>query len=131
MDMGEEKPNKWVSLSLSAVKNWYISLQGSGIEEDEEGPAGGNRCSRWTDALPSRRRIPRARASLFLPLSQPKRANPRPSNPQSALYTHTFPFKHAQPRDDESFSVEQRGRLSVYEAGKMGEAVAAMEAAVQ
>lgn len=53
------------------------------------------------------------------------------SRSQSALYTHTFPFKHAQPRDDESFSVEQRGRLSVYEAGKMGEAVAAMEAAVQ
>ncbi|KAJ9112741.1 hypothetical protein QFC20_002066 [Naganishia adeliensis] len=50
---------------------------------------------------------------------------------RAALYTHTFPFKNAQPRDEESFSVEQRGRLSVYESGKLGEAIAAMEEAVQ
>jgi hypothetical protein len=54
-----------------------------------------------------------------------------PPSLQSALYTHTFPFKNAQPRDEESFSVEQRGRLSVYESGKLGEAIREMEEAVQ
>ncbi|KAJ9127786.1 hypothetical protein QFC24_000069 [Naganishia onofrii] len=50
---------------------------------------------------------------------------------REALHTQTFAFKHSKPREEDAFSVEQRGRVSVYEAGKMRDAVAAMEAAVQ
>ncbi|KAJ9104767.1 hypothetical protein QFC19_003908 [Naganishia cerealis] len=52
-------------------------------------------------------------------------------HPEEEFLERTFAFKHAHPREEDAFSVEQRGRVSVYAAEKMGDAVAAMEAAVQ
>jgi protein BCP1 len=48
---------------------------------------------------------------------------------QHATLVHTFPFKSAQERNEESFGVEQFGRLVQLDVAGMGRAVAAMEAA--
>lgn len=48
-----------------------------------------------------------------------------------AVAVHSYPLKTAQPRDDESFGVEQFGRLVLIETNKLAEAVAAMEEACQ
>jgi hypothetical protein len=44
-----------------------------------------------------------------------------------AAAVHAYALKTAQPRDDESFGVEQFGRLVLVETGKLAEAVGAME----
>ena len=49
---------------------------------------------------------------------------------QSALHTHTFEFKTSQPRNEESFGVEQKGRMSIYDASKMQAALKVMEDAL-
>lgn len=43
--------------------------------------------------------------------------------------TFTYALKTAPPRDDESFGVEQFGRLMLVDAGKLAQAVEAMEEA--
>jgi protein BCP1 len=49
---------------------------------------------------------------------------------QSALHKHTFDFKTSQARNEESFGVEQKGRISIYEAAKMQPALKIMEDAL-
>lgn len=46
-----------------------------------------------------------------------------------ASHVHMFPLKSAPPRDDESFGVEQFGRLVLIEREKLRKAVEAMEEA--
>lgn len=46
-----------------------------------------------------------------------------------ASSTFTYALKTAPPRDDESFGVEQFGRLMLIDAGKLAQAVEAMEEA--
>lgn len=46
-----------------------------------------------------------------------------------AVAVHAYPLKTAAPRDDESFGVDQFGRLVLVETGKLAEAVGAMEEA--
>jgi protein BCP1 len=53
-----------------------------------------------------------------------------PHHDQSALHTHTFEFKTSQPRNEESFGVEQKGRMSIYDASKMQAALKVMEDAL-
>jgi protein BCP1 len=48
-----------------------------------------------------------------------------------AVAVHSYPLKTAPPRDDESFGVEQFGRLVLVETAKLAEAVGAMEEACQ
>ncbi|KAK8869694.1 hypothetical protein IAR55_000262 [Kwoniella newhampshirensis] len=48
-----------------------------------------------------------------------------------ATHIHTYPFKTAQPRDSESFGVEQFGRVVLVEREKLAGAVKAMEEACQ
>lgn len=49
---------------------------------------------------------------------------------QSALHKHTFDFKTSQPRNEESFGVEQKGRISIYDAKNMQAALKIMEDAL-
>lgn len=46
-----------------------------------------------------------------------------------AMVVHSYPFKSAPVRDDDSFGVEQHGRLVLLDAANMTGAVAAMEEA--
>lgn len=46
---------------------------------------------------------------------------------RSATHIHTYEFKTAQARTEESFGVEQRGRISIYEAPRLGEGIKAMQ----
>ncbi|WVQ98797.1 hypothetical protein IAU59_005928 [Kwoniella sp. CBS 9459] len=48
-----------------------------------------------------------------------------------ATHVHTYPFKTAPKRDDESFGVEQFGRLILLTKEKLGKAVEDMQAACQ
>ncbi|ORY24980.1 p21-C-terminal region-binding protein-domain-containing protein [Naematelia encephala] len=48
-----------------------------------------------------------------------------------AAHIHTYPFKTAAPRDDDSFGVEQFGRLVLINHDNLAQAVQAMEAAGQ
>ncbi|KAI9638043.1 p21-C-terminal region-binding protein-domain-containing protein [Dioszegia hungarica] len=65
----------------------------------------------------------------------PLQAGTFPYHPEEAYLddvattVHTYPFKSAQPRDDDSFGVEQHGRLVLLTAAAMTSAVAAMEEA--
>jgi hypothetical protein len=52
------------------------------------------------------------------------------SSSQSALHKHTFDFKTSQPRNEESFGVEQKGRISIYDAKNMQAALKIMEDAL-
>lgn len=46
-----------------------------------------------------------------------------------AVAVHSYPLKTAKPRDEESFGVEQFGRVVLVETAKLAEAVGAMEEA--
>ncbi|OCF44168.1 protein BCP1 [Kwoniella heveanensis CBS 569] len=48
-----------------------------------------------------------------------------------ATHVHTYPFKTAPKRDEESFGVEQFGRLSLFTRAKLAKAVEDMQAACQ
>ncbi|KAK1924897.1 p21-C-terminal region-binding protein-domain-containing protein [Papiliotrema laurentii] len=46
-----------------------------------------------------------------------------------AKHVHTYPFKSAPKRDEESFGVEQHGRIILAETAQLASAIASMEAA--
>lgn len=48
-----------------------------------------------------------------------------------AVAVHSYPLKTAPPRDEESFGVEQFGRLVLVETDKLAESVGAMLEAIQ
>ena len=48
---------------------------------------------------------------------------------QVAKHVHTYPFKSAPKRDEESFGVEQHGRIILAETAQLASAIASMEAA--